>query len=712
MTNRRRVTGESRIARRLAASALAVPLTAALLAVALSGPARAQAPGQGQGQRSITIDFDSVELPTFIKFIARVTGRNFVFSDKIEGTVNVVSPTPVSRDEAEAVFHSVLAVRGLTTIEDGVVTRIIPLRDALAAGGALSSGARLPSGYATRLLPLKHVDALDLLPVLAPLVSKQGALTAYPQTNTLILSESGGNLSRLEALVLALDAPVHEKIFDVIHLKHAVATVMTEQITNILTDLPSAPAKGKPDANPEPDFRMVADQRTNSLVVTATPVLMGRIRTLAERLDTPLREDEQRVHVYRVKYADAQDLVLVVIKMLAGSIKASGAAARKPGAGAGGAAVQARAFAGSGLSEAVSVTADPATNSIIINASPHDHRVIVSLLEDLDVTRPQVFVEAIIVEISLEHSRAIGFDFQGGGDIGDGVGLARSNLANLNSALLNPGLLGGLILAAASDRSIELPDGTVVPAQVALFQALASDTDLNVLSAPTLLTMDNEQAEILVGKNVPFVTGRGVDVSSVSNVFTTIERRDVGIKLKLTPQVTDGDTVVLEVFEEVSALVPSSQLDASTVGPTTTVRSASTTVSVKDGHTAVIGGLISDSLAESTSKVPLLSRIPLLGNLFKHRSNTSSKVNLVVFLTPHIIRSDTDLAQATKRSKDKFRNAMPESVQAHPLPGDSPKSGLREVPINGSGDGGPDDNHNGNDGYVFPLWPSEGADSR
>ncbi|HIF62879.1 MAG TPA: type II secretion system protein GspD [Deltaproteobacteria bacterium] len=709
MMNRRRVTGESLVAGRLVASALVVPFTAALMVVALSGSARAQAPAQGQGQRSITIDFDNVELPTFIKFIARVTGRNFVFSDKIEGTVNVVSPTPVSRDEAEAVFHSVLAVRGLTTIEDGVVTRIIPLRDALAAGAALSSGSQLPSGYATRLLPLKHVDALDLLPVLEPLVSKQGSLTAYAQTNTLILSESSGNLSRLEALVLALDAPVHEKIFDVISLDHAVAAVMTEQITTILTNLPSAPAKGKPGESSEPDFRIVADERTNSLVVTATPLLMGRIRTLAERLDSPLRDDEQRVHVYRVKHANAEDLVLVVLKMLAGGIKSAGAA-RKPGAT--GATARARSFSGNGLTDAVSVTADPATNSIIINASPHDHRVLVSLLEDLDVTRPQVFVEAIIVEISLERSRAIGFDFQGGGDIGDGVGLARSNLANLNSALLNPGLLGGLILAAASDRSIELPDGTVVPAQVALFQALASDTDLNVLSAPTLLTMDNEQAEILVGKNVPFVTGRGVDVSAVSNVFTTVERRDVGIKLKLTPQVTDGDMVVLKVSEEVSALVKSSQLDANTVGPTTTVRSASTTVSVKDGHTAVIGGLISDSLEESTSKVPLLSRIPLLGNLFKHRASTSSKVNLVVFLTPHIIRSDADLAQATKRSKNKFKEAMPESVQAHPLPGDSPTDSLREVPIDGGLDAGSDDNRTDNDGYVFPLWPSEGADAR
>ena len=170
--------------------------------------------------------------------------------------------------------------------------------------------------------------------------------------------------------------------------------------------------------------------------------------------------------------------------------------------------------------------------------------------------------------------------------------------------------------------------------------------------------------------------------------------------------------MVLEVFEEVSALVNSSQLDANTVGPTTTVRSASTTVSVRDGHTAVIGGLISDALDESTSKVPLLSRIPLLGNLFKHRSSSSSKVNLVVFLTPHIIRSDSDLAQATQRSKDKFREAMPESVQAHPLPGDSPTDGLREVPINGGLDAGSDDNRTDNDGYVFPLWPSEGADSR
>jgi general secretion pathway protein D len=318
----------------------------------------------------------------------------------------------------------------------------------------------------------------------------------------------------------------------------------------------------------------------------------------------------------------------------------------------------------------VTLSADPATNSVIINASMQDYQTILRLLESLDIERPQVFVEAIIAEVTVDRSRELGFEFQVGGDLGDGTGLARTALSALNPALADPTALTGLIAAAVSDKTIELPDGTEVPAQVALFRALATDNDINVLSAPTLLTLDNQEARIVVGENVPFVTSQGVDLSSVDNVFTTIERRDVGIKLTITPQVSEGDVVILEVEEEISALVENALLDEDSVGPTTTIRVAETTVSVRDGRTAVIGGLIANSVQRRASKVPILGDIPVLGRLFRTDAAGDEKVNLIVILTPHIIRNADDLDRISEERKGGFHDGEPEAEVPFPPTGE------------------------------------------
>ena len=310
----------------------------------------------------------------------------------------------------------------------------------------------------------------------------------------------------------------------------------------------------------------------------------------------------------------------------------------------------------------------------------------------LDVPRAQVFIEAIIIEASVNEAKALGFDYQFGEDLGDGVGLVRANLSNLGAAFVNPASLGGLVLAAASDRTIELPDGTEVPANVALFQALQQATGIEVLSAPTLLTLDNQEAEIVVGQNVPFVTGRAADLATVENVFTTVERRDVGIKLKVQPQVADGDFITVSIEEEVSAVVDSSLLEESIVGPTTTIRTARTTVSVADGHTAVIGGLISNSIQDVDSRVPLLGDIPFLGRLFRNNRDSNEKVNLIIFLTPHIVRSARDLESVSDVRRDAFRQVLPDSER--PLPGDEswvPGAARRPEEL-------------------FPEWPSNPRD--
>ena len=596
---------------------------------------------------SLMIHFEEVELPVFIKFISKATGRNFVFSDRIGGTVTVISPEPVTAEEAYAVFQSVLAVRGLTTIDDGVVTRVVPLKDARTAGAGVVSGSAPIGGFATRLLPLRHVTAEQVASAVGPLVSKEGAIVAYPATNTVIVTDTSGNLRRIGDVVRALDIPSHEESVKVIRLQNAEADELANQINQILDNRTRAGGGQGKDKPPLKSSKVVADERTNSLIVMASGKELQRIEQLARGLDTPVSSAGERLHVYRARHADAMRLVEVASGMIGGRQRAQ---ARADGRAAGGPVT--------GFAQDVTISGDPATNSVIVSASAHDYRTIENLLRSLDVARAQVFVEAIVAEVSMNRAESLGFEFQTGADIGDGVAITRSNLDSLNAinaaAGANPLSLTGLIIAALSDREIELPNGDTIPAQQALFSALANDGEVEILSSPTLLTLDNEEAEILVGQNVPFVTGQSQDLANVQNIFTQVERRDVGIKLTITPQIADGDVVVLDVSEEVSAVVASAILDASQVGPTTTVRSAKTTVSVEDGHTAVIGGLISNTVRERQNKVPILGDIPLLGRLFRHESLTDEKVNLIVFLTPHIIRDSGDLARVSAHSRLKF----------------------------------------------------------
>ena len=333
----------------------------------------------------------------------------------------------------------------------------------------------------------------------------------------------------------------------------------------------------------------------------------------------------------------------------------------------------------------VRITADPATNSLIIAAVPEDFDILRSVIEKLDIRRRQVYVEAIILEVTLDRTRQLGIELQGVTGLTNGLGVGRTNLGNLNDALTNPGTLSGLVLAAVSSQTIKLPDGTTVPAQAALLRALDNSNDINILSAPNVLTTDNEEAEIVVGQNVPFVASRATSETNLNNTFATIEREDVGITLRLTPQISEGAMVRLALFEEVSAIIPNPLLDANEVGPTTTVRSASTTINVRDGQTVVIGGLISDSINNRESKVPFLAEMPVIGSLFKNTERNKSKINLLIFLTPHIVKNEEDAADVSIAERDRFRSLMDSAgaPRRKPDPLDMPSFNLpeeREVP--------------------------------
>ncbi len=330
--------------------------------------------------------------------------------------------------------------------------------------------------------------------------------------------------------------------------------------------------------------------------------------------------------------------------------------------GVGGGVTSAAGGGGGEFEGEVRITADPSTNALIINASPQDYETLKQVIVQLDVRRRQVYVEAIVMEVRLETQRALGIEMQGAAGVNNGVLLGRVNFQNLN-AFTNPEALGsitGLLAAAASNQTIRLPNGAVVPAQQLLITAAETNSDVNILSAPNIVTTDNQEAEIVVGQNVPFIASTSTSETNLGNVFNTIERRDVGITLRITPQISEGGMVRLDIFEEVSALVQNALINANQLGPVTTIRSATTSVVVRDKQTVVIGGLISDGTDNRESSIPFLSDVPVLGNLFRTTSGRREKINLLIFLTPHIIRDAKEHRDKSLEDRDEMKGFMQE----------------------------------------------------
>lgn len=660
----------------------------------------------------VTMHFQDIDIPVLAKFISEITHKNFIVDEKVRGKVTIISPTKVTPDEAYAIFQSVLQVKGFTTVPSGRIVKILPTKDAKQSGApVVYNGALATAGdeVITRLVPLRHVNAADLVPVLQPLISTDGLILPYPQTNSLVLTDTALNIQRLLSMLEDLDVEGYERRTEVIPLKYAVATDLAKKVEDIMkeqgesenstqprikvvTATNTSPAGSTPTNSSSAlrGVRVLPDERTNSLIVMCGVREMKAVRRLVNQLDVPLPPGTSKIQVYPLKYANAEELLPVLADLIGGQTggdrlsslniprrerrftrdqrfggqknrmgsslgertppPASPPQAPRPAGSTSGAAPE--------FSNEVTITADPATNSLLISASPQDYETLARVIEQLDVRRKQVYVEAIILEVSMDRARELGIELQGAVNTGSGVLLGRTNFKDLNTALTNPSSLTGLLAAAASNQTIELPDGTRVPAQVALLRAAQTSTDLNVLSAPTLLTADNQEAEIVVGQNVPFVASRATDAANLRNLFTTVEREDVGITLRLTPQISEGSTVRLDVYEEVSAIVPTTVGDPNQLGPTTTVRSASTIVVAKSGQTVVIGGLISDDTALQDSGVPYLQDLPVLGNFFKTNNKRSKKINLLIFLTPHIVRDDAEIAAHSQGERDRFRSFL------------------------------------------------------
>jgi general secretion pathway protein D len=656
-------------------------VTTFLLLICLLAPAFAGAqPGKpAPAAGRVTLDFKDIELADLIQTISELTGRNFIYDDAVKGKVTIISPESMSLDQAYQLFLTVLNVKGFTVVPAGKVNRIVPLREAKESTlpTVTDPGRRSGEQFITRLVPLQHLDAtLMASTVLAPLIPKTSNIVAYPPTNTLIISDTAANIERLLTIIRQLDVPSSLDSLEVLPLQYADAQEVAQIITQVLTQSTAgAPAARRraaaAQAGGQEASRILPYPRTNSLVVMANVDDLAVIKGLVARLDQRTTQTHAGIYVYYLENADAENLAKTLNEIVTG-IRGRARAGTPQAAAAARAGQQPGQAAAAGALEAVAISPDKPTNSLIINSTPDDYEVLQGIIRQLDTKRKQVFVEALVLELSMDATRRLGASLQGAFGIGSDSGvIGTTNMtgsgpgsaapflnppASLLTTAVNGIMLGGLF------NFIEVPgpDGSPVqvPALSALIEAAKTDSDVNILSAPRLLTSDNEEAEIIVGQNVPIITQRLTGaVGGTDNLAQSvaIERRDVALTLRFTPQITEGDLVRLNIFQEITDLAAVSVGDVNQVGPTLTKRLLRNTVLAENGRTVVLGGLIGSNRQQTISKVPLLGDIPGLGWLFKRKVNTERKTNLLIFITPRIIRDGNDLAEATRRSEEAMR---------------------------------------------------------
>lgn len=615
----------------------------------------------------VTMDFKDVEIEDLVKTMAKLTGRNFMIDERVRGKVTIISPTPISVAEAYRVFLAVLEFKNLTVVPSGRLLKIVPNQGAIKFPVEITQGKdRMAPGdnFVTRIVQVTYLDANDVSNLLKQFSSSYGQIIPYPATNVLIIGDSANNINRMLEILDQIDQPGNEQAMEFIKLNNASA----QDIAKTVNEIYQAQAQqqgGQPQgaaarrragagaASTGNQIKIIAVDRLNSVVVIAPSSEMPDVRDLIAKLDVKAEQGGGTIHVYYLSYADAEQLASTLGGFTQGAGQRRTGQPATPGQPAGGAAtVGTVEFEGG-----IKITPDKATNSLIIVSSGGDYNTLKALIRKLDVPRRQVYVEAIIMEVSVDKVRDLGLSWHALNEVGnDGVAFGGQALGGVNTLTLGtsqPPALPGLFLGALS-HPVELGGGVSVFGIGALMKALQSDESVNILSTPNILTSDNEDAEIVVGQNVPFITGQ--TATTGGNVLTSIERQDVGVTLKLTPQINANNYVRLKIQQESSSVQQSAPagLNVNQQGLITRKRSAKTTVMVKDRQTVVIGGLMSDELDESQSKLPILGDLPILGWLFKASTKTARKTNLLLFLTPYVINTREDMDLYTNKREEFF----------------------------------------------------------
>ncbi|MFQ3573368.1 MAG: type II secretion system secretin GspD [Thermodesulfovibrionales bacterium] len=586
----------------------------------------------------VTFNFVDVELSAIAKFISEITGKNMIFDERLKGKITIIAPSKLAISEAYNLFLSVLELKGFTAIPSGVnAYKIIPLNEARQKGFAVTTDRQpVNESYNARLYQLKHISSDEAMRFLQPLVSRDGHISTLASGNILLIVDSGLNIEKLISLIESVDQPFVVNEPDIVYLTNSSA----DAVAKIINEGIAKKQKSGHTQQTE-EHKAIPDTRLNAVMLFGDRGFKELSKNIIREIDKPASTRTGKMHVYFLEHADATEMV----KVLEGILKVT----TKPPAGG---------TAPVSVFEAqtsINVTADKSTNALIITASPSDYESLIGIIKQLDKRRRQVFVEATIVEASIEKLADIGAKWRLIAKK-DGNPVAIGGFGVVDSAAINNLITGlsGFTLGGMGnfmDIKITKPDGSIstitAPGIAALFSLDEFKSAVNVLSTPQILTADNKEAEIVVGKNVPFISRRESDPTRTLSVFSTIERKDVGITLKITPQITEGDYVKLDIYQEISSVIPESQDVVISVGPTTTKRATRTSVVAKDAKTIVIGGLMQDREEESVRKVPILGDIPILGWAFKSKTVNTEKTNLLVFITPHIIKDYEKMSQLT-----------------------------------------------------------------
>ena len=576
-----------------------------------------------QAEESWQINLKDADIEAFISQVADITGKSFVLDPRVKGKVSVLSSEPMNEEGVYELFLSVLQIHGLAAVPAGDVTLVIQQNDVKQAGRSLDARAAVDSQeLLTKVIMIKNTPALDLVPILRPLVAKYGHLAGVKSANALIISDHSININRIEEIIDRLDRSGSEEL-EVIQLKEA-------WVGNVVTMLqsldPSKVSQGNADNNNTAgSIRVVADERSNRLIIKGEKTARERIRGLIEQLDQPSYFSGS-AQVIRLQYADATKLADMLKNLMGES--GSGEEAKVKGD--------------------VGIHADEELNALVVRAEPSIMKEVQELVASLDVRRAQVLIESAIVEVTGDVSDALGVQWARG-DLDAPIAGTNFNNAGPDLATIATGVAtqnyasaigSGLTIGGFKESGGDIDFGMII-------QALKSDSSTNLLSTPSIMTLDNQEAEIVVGQNVPFVTGQTAS-STNSNPFTTIDRQDVGVTLKVIPHIHDGEAIRLEV--EATAESVSNTTVAGSADLITNKRSIKTMILSDNGETIVLGGLIRDDVREVVSKVPLLGDIPLLGWLFRSKSVNQVKSNLMVFLRPTIV-SDSGVARTLTEEK-------------------------------------------------------------
>jgi general secretion pathway protein D len=667
----------------------------AVLFVATSFAAAA-APTRSTDGATITPNYKDADLSQIIQAVSEVTGKNFIIDPRVNAKVTMLSATPMSPAAFYEAFLAVLQVYGYVAVPAGKVIKIIPNTDArqLPSIDLPNDVSSTSDEIVTQIITMKNVSAAQLVPLLRPLIPQQGHLAAYPSGNMLIISDRASNVNRIMKIIARMDESGDEPV-EVIALRNASAADLVRTV-NQLSQGQASEGAGAP-------VKIVADERTNSVLVSGEKSLRLKIKALIVNLDTPMQSGGD-TQVRYLRYADAEKI--------ADKLKGQASASAKAQGGPQGGATPSASSGGANVDASVTIWADVATNALIMTAPPKIMKSLMAVIDKLDIRRAQVQVEALIVEVDVNKSSNLGVQWilygQGSSTVpaavtnfpGSGTGIVNLAAAALGGSTTSTttgttgvGGVAGAVSALTTGATLAI--GRYNPTSgtnfAAIIQALRSDGSSNIISTPSLITMNNEEAEVKVTQEIPLITGQysnsQTSLNGTTSPFTTIQREEVGTILKVTPHINEGNSVQLKIEQEDSS--PGAKLTDS-ADISTNKRSIKTTVLIEDGGIIVLGGLMSDTVTQSEDRVPVLGAIPLLGNLFKSRSGSRQKKNLLVFIRPKILR-DADATETTSEGKyDEVRDEQKKLGRGHInlLPGEKqpvipvipPKSALPPPP--------------------------------